>query len=179
MQVAANAGVALEQAFSQLQHDPQVANDYAMARLLEGRPREAIGLLEYSLELDPELPDTYGMLGQAYAADGRIEEAMEVLERALSMGVGGAQALATLGDLARQSGDLSQAFNYYGQAVAEDPENWILHYNLGLMYGEIGDSNEAINSLMTALSVAPPAEQQRVQDAIDSVMGTGEAAPLP
>ncbi len=179
MQVAQNAAVALEEAFAELPYDPQVANDYAMARLLEGRAREAIGLLEYSLELDPELPTTYALLGQAYASDGQIDSAEQVLQRAIELGVDSGQVLGTLGDLAREAGDMGGAISYYQQAVQAEPEQWMLHYNLGLMYAETGEMNEAMSSLMSALAVAPAAEQQRVQDAIDSIMGTSGEMPVP
>lgn len=176
-QVAANAAVAFDEAFSVLQHDPQVANEYAMARLLEGRMQEAVALLEYSLELDAESPETYAMLGQAYAAAGRLDDARRVLEKAQTLGVGGAQILGTLGELARQQGELAEALNYYKQAAAEEPENWMILYNLGLLYDEMGDRSSAVDMLMRALPVAPPSEAQRVQDAIDTVMGTGAVLP--
>jgi tetratricopeptide (TPR) repeat protein len=177
LEIATNAAIAFEDAFEVLKYDPQVANNYALARLLEGKTDEAIGLLEYSTSLDSERAETYMLLGQAYATAGMTAEAQEAIERASTLGGGGAQALATLGDLAREAGDLAGALNYYEQAAAEDPNNWMILFNLGLLYDELGDTEKAMEALVRAQGVAPPTEAQRIQGALETILGTGVVAP--
>ena len=178
--VAANAAQALSAAFDDLKHDPQVANEYALARLLEGNAEQAIYLLEYSLDLDPERTDTLVELGRAYSAAGRFEDARTTLERALATGAGGTELLVALGDVAREQEELDTAIDYYARAAAGDPSNWAVLFNLGLMHGEAGDAEQALDTLMRALQIAPPSEAERIENAIDDLVAAGSAVrPLP
>jgi tetratricopeptide (TPR) repeat protein len=176
--VATNAATALRAAFDVLKRDPRVANEFAVARMLEGRREEAVALLEYSLDLDPENPETLSLLGRAYSVVGRTEDAERVYERAMTAGMGGAELYVGLGDLARERGDLSAALSHYVQAAEEEPGNWAVLFNLGLLYRDVGEAEQAVNALMAALRVAPAAEAERIQEAIDSVMTGGEAVPV-
>ena len=177
---AAGAEAALAEAFVDLPYDPQVANELALARVLQGRAAEAIPVLEHSLKQDPGNRDTYRYLGEAYAAAGRLDEAQATLERALTMGAGSPELLAALGGLAKEQGDLGGAVNYYQQAVSAGQEaggvDWRMVYNLGLLYADIGDRDQALATLSQAMQGAPTEDDRaRVQEAIGVLLegGTG------
>jgi tetratricopeptide (TPR) repeat protein/O-antigen ligase len=169
--VAANAEVALQQAFDQVPSDPQVANELALAKLLKGDGAGAVGLLEYVRDqLDPENSMTWQLLGRAYAAAGRTDDAKAATEHALTMGAATAEDLVSLGDLARQSGDLNGAVQYYERAVGKGVDNWAVWFNLGLLYRDLGRTDEAMNALSTAMQRAPEEEASRVQAAIEALL---------
>ncbi|HUF89261.1 MAG TPA: serine hydrolase [Gemmatimonadota bacterium] len=53
--------------------------------LRERRVKDAIAILEANVEAYPEVPVTYGSLGEAYLAGGRLEEARENFRRAAAL----------------------------------------------------------------------------------------------
>jgi len=176
--VATDAAISLKSAFDRVNHDPVIANEFAIARLLETRTDEAIALLEYSRDkLDPENAATYQALAQAYRAAGRTDDAKAAAEQATKLGAGGADLLMLLGDLEREAGNLGTALNYYEQAVALAPGNWALLYNVGLLYDDLGETEKAMDALVRALQIAPATEQERVQAAIDSLLSSASGAP--
>jgi tetratricopeptide (TPR) repeat protein len=181
--VAQNAETALQQAFDKLPSDPQVANELALARLLQGdeeRVKKAVSVLEYVRDhLDPQNATTYQLLGRAYAAAGRTADAQAAVERAIALGAGSAEDLVTLGDLARQADDLPTAIKYYEQAVNKGDATWAVLFNLGLLYRDTGDVDKAMNALSQALQRAPAEEQARVQAAIEALLTSGTGVPTP
>jgi tetratricopeptide (TPR) repeat protein len=169
--VADNAASAFQAAFDRVNYDPTLTNEFAVARLLQGRTSEAIALLEYSRDtLDPELPSTHQALAQAYRAAGRTDEALAEAEKAMTLGASGPELLVLLGDLERDRGQTGSALNYYKQAAELSPGNWAVLYNLGLLYKDAGETELAMDALMRSLQMAPDTEADRVQAAVDSLL---------
>jgi len=57
--------------------------------------------------------------------------------------------------LARSSGDFTQAIQLYEEALKREPDNFILHRNLGVLYYEAGDFLAAGKSLLEAQHLKP------------------------
>ncbi len=177
--VAANAAAAFQQAFDKVPYDPAVAAEFGVARLLEGRVQEAVALLEYARQLDPQDAASLQALAQAYRVAGRSADAFQAAYDALEAGAKGPEALTILGDLERDRDRLDDALNYYAQAAELAPENWGILFNLGLLYRDNGETDKAMDSLVRALQLAPQSERERVQAAIDGLLGSGGALPQP
>jgi tetratricopeptide (TPR) repeat protein len=176
--VAANAAAALQQSFDQLPFDAQVADELALAKLLQGDATGAIALLEYSRDtLDSTNPTTTSLLGRAYSVAGRTEEAKAALEQAVQSGTANPQDLVMLGDIARQNGELGTAISLYEQAVQGGVRDWVVLYNLGLLYGDNGDIARGLEAMTAAQQLAPPTEAARVQEALDALLRRGQAPP--
>lgn len=175
---AANAAVALQQVFDKVPYDPLVADELALARLMEGKHDEAIRLLTYSRDaLDDRNPLTYRLLGQAYAAAGRTAEAKAALEQALALGGDMPAAdrqslLLSLGEMARASGDLDAAARHYEALMATGAGDWRMLFNLGLVYRDKRDYERAFAALSQVLQVAPQDAETRaqIQSALDDVI---------
>jgi tetratricopeptide (TPR) repeat protein len=84
-----------------------------------------------------------------------------------------------LGELARQAGNNPDALNWYRQASEIAPDQWALQFNLGLLYEDTLDNEQALAALTQALRLAPPSERAMVQAAIDGLITGGTQPPSP
>lgn len=193
--IAQGSEQAFQVVFDTITYDPQVANELALAQLMQGKPRleQAIAVLEYSRDnLDAENPQTNALLAQAYGAAGRTDEAAAARAKAEALGAippaggggtapaatGGAAAgspaaLLQEGDAAREAGDLETARRRYESAItALGPSaDWRVLYNFGLILFQLNAQDEAVQALTSALQRAPDAEsQEQAQAALMQVL---------
>lgn len=98
----------------------------------------AIAPLKRALDLSPDLPVAHQLLGYALLAQGYAAEAIPHLEK-----VGAKQAL---GIAQIETGQLAEAVNNFGAALAERPEDPDLLYYLGHSSGLL--SKNAIDTLL-------------------------------
>lgn len=181
-EIAKNAELALQQAFDILTYDPQVANELAMAKLLQpDKSAEGLALLEYSRDtLDASNATTHRLLAEAYRQAGDDEKAEAAMARASALGGGDDPAmLLREGDEARQDGDFPTAVAKYEQAIEQlgARADWKVFFNLGLLYRDSGDPQMAAQALQNAMRLAPPDQQQTVQDALIDVLQDNAAPP--
>ena len=78
-----------------------------------------------------------------------------MIARSATLGSGSPEDLLSLGDMARQSGDLPAAVRWYEQAVQAGATSWAVLFNLGLMYRDVGDFDKALEALSAARQMAP------------------------
>lgn len=100
----------------------------------------AIAPLKRALELSPDLPVGHQLLGYALLSQGYAAEAIPHLEK-----VGAKEAL---GIAQIETGQLAEAVNNFGAALAERPEDPDLLYYLGHSSGLL--SKNAIDTLLAA-----------------------------
>jgi tetratricopeptide (TPR) repeat protein len=180
--IAQNAELALQQAFDTLTYDPQVANELAMAKLLQpSKSAEGLALLEYSRDsLDDKNATTYQLLAEAYRQAGDTAKADEAVKRAGELGAADDPGvLLRLGDEARQAGDFMTARSKYEQAVKilGNRVDWKILFNLGLLYRDSGDSQLAAQSLSDAMRLAPQDAQDTIQQALMDVLKANSPPP--
>lgn len=170
--VANNAALALQEAFDATGgSDPQIANELALARLLAGNIEQALLLLDLSATLDPQRAETFALRGRALEAAGRLEEARQALEQAYQMGLSGPEVLVSLGEIARQDGDLRMALQYYQQAVDQrQVTDWQVVLNLALLYRDLGEFEQALQWLQVAHRLAPADQQAAIQGTLDAMI---------
>lgn len=130
------------------------------ARLLaQGRSGEAAAQLEQAAALLPDNPDVAINLGGAYILQRRYPKAARVLEQASRLDPGNAMvwtnlAAAYLGSL-ELSGPQQQAkaIAAYQRALEIDPAAPNVHYNLGLIYKDRQEWQQAQAHFLLALEV--------------------------
>lgn len=128
------------------------------ARLLgQRRPGEAAARLEQAAELLPDNIDVAVNLGGAYILQRKYDRAVDVLERACALAPENAMlwvnlAAAHLGNL-ELSGPKQQdrAIAAYRRALEIDPATPNVHYNLGLIYKDRQDWDQARAHFAAAL----------------------------
>ena len=107
----------------------------AGARLTrEGRPAEAIPLLQRSIELNPRAAMSHHDLGVALTAPGRLEEAVEAFTAALRLDPGLATAHHFRAVILDNLGQTANAMEGYKAAVALKPDLVAAQIRLGEIY---------------------------------------------
>lgn len=83
-----------------------------------------------------------------------LKSAIEAQRRTLAENAS-AVAYSDLGNLLAEAGDVEAAEEAYRQAIAQDPNLVAAHYNLALLYEEMGRENKAIAQLEEVLEIDP------------------------
>jgi tetratricopeptide (TPR) repeat protein len=89
----------LERAIPLLPNESRLRTRLASLLLRQGRRPEGIAQLEEAMRLDPLLPDSYGLLGQARREEGAIDTAETLLREAVRLAPDDATQVGRLTDL--------------------------------------------------------------------------------
>ena len=135
-------------------------NNLAALKLLgtPPEPREALTLLQQSLQLNPANPEAHNNLGVAFQRLGRLDEAAKAHEAALRLYPNYAEAYNNLGIVAEQQGRLEDAVTYYTTALRLQPHERgraESHHNMGSVLQKLGRYDEAIAEIEAALRINP------------------------
>ena len=132
---------------------------YARARLSQGRYEEAVKLFERAASLRPEEYEPPGFLGQALRSLGRNDEAdaayrrlVKLIEQHLELNPDDARAWIFGATANANLQDGERAAQYAARAIAVDPEDPMLLYNVACTYGVLGKTDECLNALEQAVS---------------------------
>ena len=126
---------------------------------IQGRLKEAAACYEKAAELMDMDYHAAGMVESCYRgmgdADGRVRAARMTLsrvEKALESNPRDASAIANGTMSLAISGEPDRAREWAGRALALEPENYILRYNLACAYVELGDHDRALDLIEDSLS---------------------------
>ncbi|NEO88002.1 MAG: tetratricopeptide repeat protein [Spirulina sp. SIO3F2] len=138
--------------------DSQAAAEYRLSGLsqrgqddLEG----AIAAFRQAVELDAQNPEGRDLLGWTLHLDGQGEAASQALQANLELHPDRISTLNALGIVYLVQGNLDQAVATHTQAIEQDAENEIAHYNLSLAYQRLQDYESAIAHAQTATQLEP------------------------
>jgi protein O-GlcNAc transferase len=129
--------------------------------LAQNRPGEAVPLLLKARELDPNNAAAAINLGGAYILQGKHPQAVPVLEEATRLEPDNAMvwtnlAAAYLGKLPFATTEMQdKAIDAFGAALRLDPRAPHVNYNLGLIYLERQDIEQAALHFYAALETDP------------------------
>ncbi len=129
--------------------------------LSQHRPGEAVVLLTKVRELDPDNAAAAINLGGAYILQGKHKQAIPVLERAVELEPDNAMvwmnlAAAYLGKLPFATREMQdRAIDAFNHTLALDPRAPHAHYNLGLIYIDRNDMEQAALHFYAALETDP------------------------
>ena len=132
---------------------------YARAHLSQGKYEEAVKLFERAASLRPENYETQKFLGQAIKSLGKDDEAeaanrktVKLIEQHLELNPDDSRALI-IGAAANASiQDTERAVLYAARAIAVDPEDPMLLYNVACTYGMLGRTGDSLDALEKAVS---------------------------
>jgi Tfp pilus assembly protein PilF len=136
--------------------------------LARGKAGEAIANLELAYNLDPESVPTLINLGGAYVMSGQHKKAVPHLEAARDSEPDNAMIWINLGAaylgnpvIATREQQLA-AISAFERALELDPAAPSVHYNLGLIFVDRGDSDLAVAAFRQALQVSPSDRDARL-----------------
>lgn len=137
--------------------EPEAFTERALGvvRLRQGRPADALRLLQRSAARDPDDPVTWGYLGRAQLAAGKPDAAIGAFQLALSSGLRDARASYELGRLLLGRGQTAEAERHLRTALALQPDLAEAHLQLGLVLMNRGGEREALEHFERAVALAP------------------------
>jgi tetratricopeptide (TPR) repeat protein len=123
--------------------------------LLLDMPAKALELLESR----PEWPgcqfEASLLQGETFRALGRYREALGPLQVAANLRPGHLGVAIALGWCFKRTNRLAQAIDALEQALRENPDESILHYNLACYWSLAGNADRAIRELGQAVDLDP------------------------
>jgi len=158
----AAADAAFEQAIAQGPHCFEAHFYYGRHCLAERRHEQAARLLERAAELNQNDYGAYGLLDDCYRHLGRDEEAREAARRCVERVTAevtahpdNANALAFGAIMAAELGRDITALDWAGRAVAIDPHDLVVNYNVACTYAALGELERAVTRIHHAIPDDP------------------------
>jgi tetratricopeptide (TPR) repeat protein len=121
----------------------------------EGRPKDAIPLLEQASNIALNSFRAYFYLGVAYKADRQYQKAVEPLQIALELDPVNLQARVTLADCYLKRGDPAEALAEYHRALAQQGDYAPAFDGLGRAAEASGDVEKAVEHYRKAIALNP------------------------
>ena len=126
-----------------------------MARMVGGRPADALQPLRQALALQPRNTQLLCLLGTACSQTGQPQDAVAWFDRALAIEPGSANIWYDRGNVLRTLGATDAALASLNQALAVSPQHADAWLNRGLILLESHRVDEAIASLERAVDLTP------------------------
>ncbi len=152
----------LREAFSGKMIYPDYSDSLARVSryfLREDDPSKAFRLLDLSVSLYPDTPAPLTYLGEAHIWTGELDRAVRLFKRARELDPGHANLrlrhFYDLGTTLIEAGKDTKIITALGVATALYPNNAKLHADLGDLYIQIGDRDQAVSCYRKALEIAP------------------------
>jgi TolB-like protein/Tfp pilus assembly protein PilF len=136
------------------------------------RAREAAAK---ALALAPDYAPVHATLGYIAVADNDLAAAAQHYEHALALAPADLGVLRSSASLLQSLGRLDEALALYEALVRRDPVNVTALVNLGIAQANAGRFDAALDSLRTALSLAPGRGQTHYGLGV-ALLGQGDAA---
>ena len=125
---------------------------------------EARTHLERARREAPEDPQVAAGVAVALTRAGQTEAALREFQRAASLGAISATAHNEWGSLLAQRGRLREALEHFRWALAEEPRNPQILFNLGLASEALGDREQALDYYRRTMEIEPnPMAASRIQ----------------
>ena len=118
---------------------------------VKGQYNEMIELLEHSLKIQPNHPESYSNLGNAYKARGELTKAISYYEKALNLNPNHAETHNNIGIALQNQGNLLSAIKHCRKAITIKPNFAEAYNNLGNALKENGDLADSIRCFQQAI----------------------------
>lgn len=179
------------QVFSKLvtqKENPEYYFNIGYIKTAQGKHPEAIEAFSMATRLDRLFAKAYEEMGRVYKLMGELEKAQDhmqmaaeiymdtdkigaaedILSELLESGTDSLNVFNTLGVLYRKKGDTQMALNQYKKALKVHPDEPYIYYNIGRLYLDLKDNENAKKYFSDALEKDPEFDEaKQVIKAID------------
>ena len=118
-----------------------------------GEHEKAIEYYKKALFLNPNHNNALANLGNTYTALSRFNEAIDCYQRALVLSPNNADILLNMAHTFGLMFNISEAHDCFLRSIKINPNSSIAHNNHGVLYLELGEYENAIKSLKTAIAL--------------------------
>lgn len=154
-----------------------------LARQAPATIEDAVARLEAELQRSPQQAEGWGLLGRAYAAQGRAEDAARAFERVAMLLPDDPDALVQAAEsraLARPDRKLDpQAVAWLDQALAAAPDHQRARWFRGIAFRQAGDPAAAAAIWEPLVALVDPATASSLRKEIDLARADAGMPPLP
>ena len=144
--------------------DPETIKQAGYFFRLEGEKEKGLTLLEYAVELKPDLTDGHYFLALAYKEDNEYEKAIECFQKYLKLETDD-ENIHTLYELIAECYEKLEAFDkaieYQNKSLECNPSGWNKQhpfYRLGFIFSKRGDHRKAIEYYNKAIEEEPASD---------------------
>jgi hypothetical protein len=115
-----------------------------MAFAIQGRLDEAVAACRKALELKPDLPNAYDILGNTLREQGRLDEAVAALRKEIELEPAGPLGYYNLGITLKMQGRVDEAVAAYQKAIELKADFAQAHCNLAHIFQRQGKFEQAL-----------------------------------
>jgi Flp pilus assembly protein TadD/transglutaminase-like putative cysteine protease len=144
-----------------------------IAALNAGNVREAIPLLQHTVEIDPKSKQGWNDLGLAYLRLGQFDEAADAFQKQISANPYDEHVYNYLGLTLQQQQKFPEAADAFRKQIAMNPLDPVAHAALGALFLEQHKYSEAVPELDKATVLAPENAELEVSLG-QALLNTGE-----
>lgn len=132
---------------------------YGTALFQQGKTGLAATVLKQVIETAPKMQSAYQNLGNCFKMEQKKEEAEDIYKMGLKLG-DEPELLAALGGLYINRHKPLVALEYYKRALAIDPRNDLIRFNMGLAYLELGEWDKGLEYYELGFAAGNRADRQ-------------------
>jgi type IV pilus biogenesis/stability protein PilW len=139
----------------------EVHNAIGLVYYYTNRPEDAEKEYKEAISLDKKYSEAYVNLGSLYAQQGKFDKAIVQYKKALKNPFYSTPALAqhNIGLIYRKMGNLQEAESAFKETIQQDPNFIRGYFDLGMIYYENNQMEEAIETLSAAIQHHPVNEE--------------------
>jgi tetratricopeptide (TPR) repeat protein len=145
------------QAGAQNWPSPEIEQMYQAARgyLMSGNLQQAIVAYRQAIQLAPDQMILHRDLGRAYYLSGNVQQAEDILEPIMKSGEADEQTYQVMSSIQLGSGDKKKARSTLQKGLDKYPRSGLLYHDLGKLYEEQNEMEEALSSWLTGIQQDP------------------------
>lgn len=125
----------------------------AVKHLHKGRYDEAIQILDRLIKQEPEKADHYHFRAEVFRVWGKLDRSRRDYQHLTQLVPESAVAFNGLAEVELQAARYDPARDAAIRALERAPDDWVAHYNLGMIEDRLGASEAAIDHLDRALEL--------------------------
>ena len=120
-----------------------------------GKRTEAIKAYRKAIELNPQDPRAYNLLGTLYGWPGTYQKAIKIYSEGIKMNPQSKLLYSNRGYYYSALGNYQQAIKDYNKAIELEPQEAMTYYSRGGVYSNLDNYQQAINDYNKAIELEP------------------------